>query len=86
MLILLPPIAAELARERNDLQLVLAVLGSDADGVVDAIDGFALDLARHERLAQFQLLLLFLFLVLALLIHLRHFGVGGQLVQILGAQ
>ena len=56
MLIRLPPSLQKLHGKRHDLQLVLALLGGNADGVVDAIDGFRLNLARHERLAQLELL------------------------------
>ncbi len=62
MLILLPPIAAEAARERNNLcSGVGRFLAADADGTVDAIDGFLVNFARHELFAQFQLLFLLSF-------------------------
>src|SRR5262245_3195169 len=50
-------VAAKLGRESQHLQLVLALLGSDADGPVDAVDGFGMNFARHERFAQLLMLL-----------------------------
>ena len=78
MLILLPPSLQKLQGERDDLQLVVPLLGGNADRLVDAIDGLRLNFTRHERFAQLRLLLLLHSLGLPLFLHLLHLGVGGD--------
>src|SRR5262245_26994883 len=77
-------VAAEAAGERHHLHLVAALLGGDADGPVDAVKDLGMNLPLHECVVQLLLLLRLLFFVAPRLVHLRRFGVGGDLHQVLG--
>ena len=54
--------------------------GSDTDSVIDALEDFKINLTRHKCFGQLRLLVLLL-LELTLFIHLREFGLGGNLLR-----